>query len=246
MAIVIVEHSPHFGAGILARTLRDFGHRIRVIRADRGEALPADLDGVTGVVSCGGPQSAYDKEPWLALEMSLLRDAHGAGLPVVGLCLGCQLLAQALGGDVKRSKTPEVGWFDIKLSPVGREDPLLTGIAWDSQQFCWHHDEVATLPPGARVLASSDRCKVHGFGVGLTSYGFQYHFEWNREIILKEVGLFESEVRSEGFDPALVRAATEKHADTSERLARRLSESIALFLMPVDRVNRGVARDLHH
>lgn len=246
MTIVIVEHSPNFGAGILARTLRDFGHRIRTIRADDGMALPSDLDGVSGVVSCGGGQSAYGPEPWLAQEISFLRDAHGAGVPVVGLCLGAQLLAQALGGEVKKSPTPEVGWHEVRLSPVGREDPLYTAIAWNSMQFCWHFDQVATPPPGARTLASSQRCGVQAFGVGLTSYGFQYHFEWDRETILREVDQFQSEVRSAGADPAAIRAETDRHADTAERLARRLSESVALLLMPVDRVNRGVARDLHH
>ncbi len=246
MSIVIVEHSPNFGAGILARTLRDFGHRLRVIRADRGDALPSDLDGVTGVVSCGGPQSAYGQEPWLAVETSFLRDAHGAGIPVVGLCLGAQLLAQALGGEVRKSSTPEVGWFDLRLSPVGREDPLLAGIAWTSTQFCWHFDEVAAPPPGARILASSERCKVQAYGVGLTSYGFQYHFEWDRAIVLKEIELCDAELRSAGTDAGTIRAGLERHMATSERLARRLSESIALLLMPVDRVNRGVARDLHH
>jgi len=246
MAIVIVEHSPNFGAGILARTLRDFGHRLKIIRADRGEALPADLDGITGVVSCGGGQSAYGPEPWLVQEMSLLRDAHGAGIPVIGLCLGAQLLAQALGGEVRKSSTPEVGWHEVRLSPVGREDPIFTGIAWNSMQFCWHFDEVATPPPGAKVLASSDRCKAQAFSVGLTSYAFQYHFEWDRELVLREVDEFQAEVRAGGADPASVRSDTERHIGTGERLAQRLSESTALFLMPVDRVNRGVARDLHH
>jgi len=246
MSILVVEHSPNFGAGILARTLRDFGNRLRIVRADRGDALPADLDGITGIVSCGGPQAAYGTEPWLATEMALIRDAHGAGIPVVGLCLGAQLLAAALGGEVRKSPTPEVGWFDVKLSPVGREEALLAGVAWTSHQFCWHFDEVATLPESARVLASSERCKVQAFGVGLYSYGFQYHFEWDREFIAKEIELCDDELRAAGADANGIRAELERHGPTAERLSRRLSESIALLLMPVDRVNRGVARDLHH
>lgn len=246
MAIVIVEHSPNFGAGILARVLRSLGSRVRILRADRGDALPSDLDGITGIVSCGGPQSAYGSEPWLATEISLLRDAHGAGIPIVGLCLGAQLLAHALGGEVKKSATPEVGWFDIRLSALGREDPVLAGIPWATPQFCWHFDEIASVPPDFRVLASSDRCKVHAFAVGLFSYGFQYHFEWDRAIIQKEIDLFADEVRGAGTSPEAIRSATDANAPVSERLAERLSERIALCLMPVDRVNRGLVRDLHH
>ena len=246
MAIVIVEHSPNFGAGILARVLRGLGTRIRIIHVDRGEPLPPDLDGVTGIVSCGGPQSAYGSEPWLAQEMSLLRDAHGAGIPVVGLCLGAQLLAQALGGVVRKSATPELGWFDVKLSSIGREDPVLAGLPWTSSQFCWHFDEVVTPPPDARVLASSERCKVQAFSVGLFSYAFQFHFEWDRAIVLKELDLFPDEVRLAGVAIDALRSATSTHGPVSERLAERLSERVALCLMPVDRVNRGVTRDLHH
>lgn len=246
MSIVILEHSPNFGAGILARGLRTLGSRLRIIRVDRGEALPPDLDGITGLVSCGGPQSAYGNEPWLAAEMSLIRDAHGAGVPVVGLCLGAQLLAQALGGEVKKSATPELGWFNVSLSPVGREDPVLAGIPWTSTQFCWHFDEIVTAPPEARILASSERCRVQAFAVGLFSYGFQYHFEWDRAIILKEVDEYGDEVRSAGASPEAIRSGVDQHAAVAERLAERLTERIALCLMPVDRVNRGIVRDLHH
>jgi len=246
MAIVILEHSPNFGAGILARVLRGLGARARVLRPDRGDALPEDLDGVTGIVSCGGPQSAYDQQPWLAKELAFIRDAHGAGVPVVGLCLGAQLLAQALGGEVRKSQTPELGWFDVKLSTIGREDPILAGLPWSSRQFCWHFDEVVTLPPDARVLASSERCKVQAFAVGLFSYAFQFHFEWDRSIILKELDISGDEIRGAGNTPEALRASTEEHIAVSERLAERLSERIALCLMPVDRVNRGVVRDLHH
>lgn len=246
MSILVVEHSPNFGAGILGRTLRDFGHRLHIVRADRGDPLPPDLDGLSGIVSCGGPQSAYGSEPWLAREIALLRDAHGAGVPVVGLCLGAQLLAAALGGEVRKSATPEVGWFEVGLTAIGREDPLYAGIAWKSMQFCWHFDEVASLPEGARVLASSERCGVQSFAVGLFSYGFQYHFEWDRAIIELELRECAEELRAAGANENAIRLGLESHGPAAERLARRLAESIALLLMPVDRVNRGVPRDLHH
>jgi len=246
MSIVIVEHSPNFGAGILAGVLRGLGSRTRTVCVDRGQPLPTDLDGITGIVSCGGEQSAYGNEPWLAQEMGLLRDAHGAGIPIVGLCLGAQLLAQALGGEVRKSATPELGWFDVKLSPVGREDPVFAGMPWSSKQFCWHNDEIVTPPPGAHVLGSSERCKVQAFSIGLVSYAFQFHFEWDRSLILKEVDLFGDEIRKAGASPDAIRAETSTHGSVSERLAERISERLALCVMPADRVNRGVTRDLHH
>ena len=94
MSILIFEHSDSTNAERLAVTLRDSGHRLRIIKLHRGESIPDDLDNVDGIISCGGPQSAYDDSvEWLAPQMDLMRDANETGMPVVGLCLGSQILA---------------------------------------------------------------------------------------------------------------------------------------------------------
>lgn len=246
MAIVVFEHSEHFGAGIVARVMRRFGHVLRVVRPFAGEAIPPDLDDVHGVISCGGPQAAYGTEPWLSAEMNFLRAAHEERVPVLGLCLGAQLLAKALGGEVQRSPEPEIGWHEVALSPVGREEPLLAGVPWRSMQLHWHHDQITRLPAGARVLASSARTKVQAFGAGVFSVGFQYHFEWDRELIGREMAISSAELSQAGVDPQSLREATSRHIEASERLAERVAERIAICLMGVDRQNRGSLRQLQH
>jgi GMP synthase (glutamine-hydrolysing) len=247
MAILIFEHSPRSTIARLGLTLRDTGHRLRIVALHRGEPIPPDLDDVDGIISCGGPQSATDDAlEWLEPEMELLRAAHEAEMPIVGLCLGCQILARALGGEVGRMEKPEIGWHEVSLTPVGREDPLFAGVAWKSMQPHWHHEHVTALPPGARLLASSAHCKGQAWSAGLRTYAFQWHVEMNRDSL-------------DGFaqhDAAGMKAAhatldalhkgTETHWPAFERLSQRLFDQIALLLMPVDRRFRGLVKDLHH
>ena len=247
MAIVILEHSADCPADILIDSLRAFGQRLRVVRLHAGAPVPADLDDVHGLVSLGGPQTVHEMNaPWMQAEMGLLRDAHGAGVPVLGLCLGAQLLAAALGGETGRMSAPEVGWKDIALSPQGREDPLFAGLPWKGPQFCWHADQVSRLPDGANLLASSVGCKVQAFAVGLRSYGIQYHPEWNAATIRREIEGGAAQVKAAGEQPDALLADTQRLGPASERLARRFFDAVSTVLMPADRVNRGIAKDLHH
>lgn len=248
MSILVFEHSDSSGAERLGQTLRDYGHRLSIIHLHDGDDVPPDLDDIDGIISCGGPQSAYDDSiEWLEPQMRLIREAHEAQMPVVGLCLGCQILARALGGKVERMSGPiEFGWHEVKLTAAGREDPLHAGIAWNSLQFQHHRDHVSQLPPGAKLLASSARCTVQAWMLGLRTYGFQYHPEvtpatierWARE---------EPEALDESNGTVdQLRTQTEAHYPAFERLSERLFESIALFLMPVDRRYQGLVKDLHH
>lgn len=247
MAILVFEHSARSGVGRLGQTLRNYGHKLRIVRLHVGEPMPIDLDDVDGIVSCGGPQSSNDDSlPWLQPQMELLRAASQAEMPVVGICLGCQMLARALGGEVRTMDRPEIGWHEVHLTPTGREDPLYAGIAWTSVQAHWHGDEVSTLPQGARLLASSNHCKVQSWAIGLRTYGFQYH----PEIDQHGMDAFTSDnpdglVRA-GITPEELRKQTQKHYPAFARLSDRLFDAIALLLMPVDRRYRGLVKDLHH
>src|SRR5690242_13136135 len=134
MAILVFEHSNDSGSERLGETLRDYGARLRVLHLHEGDHVPGDLDDVDGIISCGGPQAAYDDSvPWLEAQMNLMRQAHAEEMPVLGICLGSQILARALGGKVEKNPAGiEFGWHEVKLNPVGREDPLHAGIAWSS------------------------------------------------------------------------------------------------------------------
>ena len=141
--------------------------------------MPETLDAFEGVVSCGGPQSpADDALDFIEDEMSILADAMERQIPVIGLCLGCQLLARALGGTVEKiDGGPEIGWHEVTMTPAGREEIMLRGIGWKTLQPQWHHWQVGTLPAGSTLLASSQRCTVQAWKVGMRGYAFQFHPE---------------------------------------------------------------------
>ena len=248
MATLILEHSDRSGAGRLGTTLRDHGHRLDIRRLHRGDAVPADLDDVDAVITCGGPQSPVDDAiEWMAAELDLLRAAHESGRPVLGICLGSQLLARALGGAVTAiDGGPSLGWGEVRLTPPGREDPLYAGVAWTSLQMQWHTYHVSETPSGARVLATSERTPVQAWSVGLSTYGVQYHFEAGRRELAMWADDEPDALAKVGLTRADLDAQTDANVDAFARLGERLANRIALVLMPVDRRYAGIAKDLHH
>lgn len=183
--VLVLQHSELCTPGRLGAVLVAHGRRldVRFVGREGAAALPAGLDGYAGVLSLGGPQNVDEGHAWMAPEMALLRAAHERGLGVVGICLGHQLLAAALGGRVAAMQTPEVGFHALDLTAAGRDDPVLAGQPWRSMQFCSHGQEVVEAGPGAVVLAGSAGCRVQACRYGLRGYGFQYHFEWTRGML---------------------------------------------------------------
>ena len=177
MVTLVFEHSDIAGVDRLGEILRDHGHELRIIRPDQGDPIPPDLLGVDAVVSCGGGASPDEELDWIDNEIAFLRSAHEAGLPTLGICLGSQLLGRALGGSVAPMSEKEIGWFDVTLTPAGCDDPLFAGIGWTTMQAHWHGYEVTELPPDARLLASSEKCRNQAWAVGISTYGIQYHPE---------------------------------------------------------------------
>jgi len=248
MAILIFEHTNTCGGERLATTLRDYGHRLRTRRLHEGDSVPVDLDDVDAIISCGGPQSANDDgNSWLAPQMELMKQAHALEMPIVGLCLGSQILARAFGGAVEKNPAGlEFGWHEVTLTSSGREDPLHAGQGWNTSHFHHHRDHVSRLPAGARLIAGSAKCKVQAWALGLRTYAFQYHPEVTLRTIdnwaKDEPGVF---VES-GLTSEQLREQNRRHFAGFERVTQRLFESIALLLMPVDRRQRGLVKDLHY
>jgi GMP synthase (glutamine-hydrolysing) len=244
MPTLVIEHDVHDTPGVLGRVLTQHGLRLRTIRVHAGDAVPRALDDIDGIVSLGGPQSAADDSiPWLASEMRLMRAASVECVPVLGVCLGAQILARALGGTVGRMAAPSAGLGRVDLTPAGREDPLFRGLAWYGTWPGSHQDEVTQLPPDARVLARSEACPVEAFACGVFSYGVQFHPEWS-------ASAFVSRCESGGLlgdgDRAALAATIRDQAESIERQAERFAENVASFLLPIERVNAGVAKDIHH
>ncbi len=240
MAIVVLQHSAFDGPGILAQVLRDNAHRLDIRRLDLpaaqgGKPVPADYDGVSAVISLGGPQSVGDGSPWMAQELAFLKGAHERQLPVLGICLGHQLLAAALGGEVGPANEGEVGMCPVNIIGPGQTDTVLAGVPWRHHQLQAHNQEVTKVPPDAVVLASSPACRVQAFRCGLRTYGFQFHFEYDRAMIeARATDAFTQQLMARrGLSAADVRQQVDRHFDDYGRIGRRLAGNIASFLFPV-------------
>ncbi len=235
MSLLVLQHTPAEDAAQLGRVLSSHGHRLRVVRLDEGDALPPDLDDIDGLIVMGGPQNVDQVKvyEWLTDEIEFVKQAHAAGRPIVGVCLGAQIIATALGGKVEAMNEPEVGWHDVRSAFPGTIDTVLAGVPWKTTQFHLHGQQVTEPPAGAAVLAGSDACRVQAFKVGLRVYGFQYHFEWDRD----ELDLFcdDSIVRQSNVEPQSIRIQIDDHYDSYRRVGDRLCENIATYLFPIDK-----------
>jgi len=247
MAIVIFQHSEFSAAGRLGRILRDHGHRLDIRRLHRGDPLPADLDNIDGIITCGGPQSANDDtQPWLADEMDYLESARTADLPIIGICLGCQILGRTFGGTVARRERIEFGWHPVRLTKHGKDDIVHAGVGWETMQFHYHRDEVTALPPGAAHIASSAACKQQTWSLGRNIYAFQYHGECDAATIRAWLDDEPSVCAEAGITEDDLLAQTAQFMPQMARITERLFERIALLVVPVDRRVAGLAKEMHH
>jgi GMP synthase-like glutamine amidotransferase len=174
-AWVIAQHAPHEGPGLLAGVLARAGVQSSVVRLDLGDALPPP--GSPGaVVVMGGAMGVHDDLPWLPLERQWLVGAVEAGVPVLGVCLGAQQLAAALGAGVTTGPAPEIGVGEVELTADGRADPVLGPEGGRLPVVHWHGDTF-DIPDGAVRLAGSARYRNQAFRFGSNVYGLQFHLE---------------------------------------------------------------------
>jgi len=181
---LLVQHVSFEGPGAIAQALAVAGAEPTVVRIDRGDALPssAALREAAGLVVMGGPMSVHDDLAWLADERALLREAVEADLPVLGVCLGAQQLAAALGAPVTRGPLPEYGVGEVHLTTEAIGDPVFGPAPTPLPCVHWHGDTFA-LPEGAVRLAGNDAYENQAFRVGARAYGLQFHVEVTASLV---------------------------------------------------------------
>ncbi len=174
--VTVLKHVENEGLGAWEPLVRERGIDVREVEVDAGEALPA-LAGTQAIVSLGGPMSADDDHEGLAAERRLLAEATRADVPVLGVCLGAQLLAHALGGEIFPNPAGrEIGASQVELTAEGRADPLFADLPDPLPVLQWHGDAFE-LPPEAILLATAPACENQAFRVGSRGYGVLFHPE---------------------------------------------------------------------
>jgi GMP synthase-like glutamine amidotransferase len=219
---LILQHEPIEGPGTIAEEIRLAGHAVRTIRLDLKEKVPTDPALFAGLVVMGGTMGVYDqsKFPYLKDEIVLLGKAVKAEKPVLGICLGAQLLAASLGAEVKAGEK-EIGWFPVHKMPDACKDPVLRRLPENFPALMWHGDHFP-LPAGAVHLLSTQKCACAGFRFGKKAYGLVPHLEMTAAMVDEMVSASRRELAAAQVEPAQILEDSSEYAEPAEELARTM------------------------
>jgi GMP synthase-like glutamine amidotransferase len=231
--VLCMQHEPFEGPAGIGDWAVARGHRLTQCRVYAGEPVPVqgsfDL-----LVLLGGSMSVNDEArlPWLVPEKRLVRASVEGGVPVLGVCLGSQLIASALGAAVTRNPKPEIGWFPVRTTPEGSASLLFSGFPATFTPCHWHGETFA-LPADAVLAASTDACPHQAFTLGDTVAGLQFHLEYDRDSIEQMMLHCPGDMNLPGQhvqDPEALRAGCALHA----------AENAGLLSILLDRLAAGV------
>jgi GMP synthase (glutamine-hydrolysing) len=180
--VLVFRHVPFEHLGLIAPALESRGIEYEYLDLFRDAGREIPLGSAAGLISMGGPMSANDDFPYLHRELVALQQAIHAGKPVLGVCLGSQMIAKALGANVFRNKVKEIGWAPLYWTEAAAADALFSGFSEPETVLHWH-GETFDLPSGAAWLARSEACRNQAFRWGSAVYGLQFHLEVTPEMI---------------------------------------------------------------
>ena len=210
--IWVVQNAPPENLGIIGQIAQNYGLEPNYIRTFAGEEVPRYMEGAAGLVVLGGPMSVYEhnRYPFINDAIRLVDQALKEQKPVLGICLGSQIVATALGASVTHGPQKEIGWHPIELTPAADEDLLMHEMDRSFMGYHWHGD-IFELPKGAISLASSAQTACQAFAYESAAYGVLFHMEATDKIIGDMVEAFDDELREEKLDGEEIKAGVAKH-----------------------------------
>jgi GMP synthase-like glutamine amidotransferase len=215
-SVAIFRHVPTEGPGYFATFLERHGISWQLVKIDAGDAVPADPGQYCGLVFMGGPMSVNDDLPWIAPVLALIRAGVAADVPVLGHCLGAQLMAKALGGVVTRNAVKEIGWGRVNVDDSTGGKRWFGHVPGSFTSFHWH-GETFSVPPGAQRLLSNEHCENQAFALDM-HLALQCHIEMTVEMIDSWCVSGAREIARSGASPA-VQSVERIKADLERRLA---------------------------
>jgi GMP synthase (glutamine-hydrolysing) len=237
--LLVFQHVSFEILGTLHPLLKARGFRIRYANFGRHPHAQPEIDRYNGLVVLGGPMNVDDLErhPHLAVEVELIQQAIDQGLPVLGICLGAQLIAKALGAPVHANGGKEIGWYEVSPTPAAKNDPLFWDFGEREKIFQWHSD-IFALPAGAVQLVTSRICPHQAFRYGTNVYGLQFHLEVDERLIERwlTVPAHCAELAEGRIDPAVIRHETTLYLHRARHLSDQVfGRFIDLFNLPLKR-----------
>jgi GMP synthase (glutamine-hydrolysing) len=225
--VLVFQHVPAEPLGTLDPMLRNRGHRVRYVNFHRNPGAQPDMDRYDALIVLGGPQMPDQSEiyPHLKVEMRCIEQALQRDIPVLGICLGAQLLAYTLGGGVRSMDRWEIGWYDLEPTRQSAADPLFCALVEPHPVFQWH-GYTFDLPGGAVHLARSATCENQAFRYGHRAYGLQFHLELDERLINRWLNLPEYvddiHLNGRGDDVKTIRQQTHQRIGQSVELSQEV------------------------
>ncbi len=228
--VLIIKQVESEGPGIIGAELKRRSLATELVEVYKGRPVPKDASAYSALIVMGGPMGVYEEKayPFLGDEIELIESGLKAGIPIMGVCLGAQLLARAAGARVYKGEAKEIGFYKVRLTEEGIMDALLHGLPPEFRVFQWHGDTF-DVPEHGVNLAGSDLFQNQMIRVGRSAYGVQFHLEVTEQMVMEwlEVNSDELEAEKDAIDPERIKSQAPGYIPDLHRYGRLV---IARFL----------------